>query len=90
MAQVHCQEKHGGDVGAGDDRVRKTLDHHPVDVQPPLGVEHLQEFGVRHPQGEMQEVVDHEGEDDEAADQDGARRVGRRQIVRYGVGRASI
>src|SRR5215212_2056645 len=68
MGQVQGEQKHGEDVKAGDDDALKAIDHHGIDVVP---VERIsfeeKEAGIRHPDGKMGEVVDDEGEDDEAA-----------------------
>ena len=80
VPEMQAEERHADDIEDGDDRVGETDDHHVVDVVAIFGVMQRFEVGVGEVDslgldGEVQEVIDDEGEDDQAADEHGSRGV---------------
>ncbi len=71
------QQKHGHDIEAGDEWIAEAEDDHSKDVMPPLGVIQRGEIPAGEVDrldvgGEMEQMEDDEGRDDEAAHEHGA------------------
>ena len=69
VAEVHCQQSDGKEVERGDERALETENEHRVHIVlrgefPAIGKEF--ESGVGRTKGVVEEVVDHEGNDDQA------------------------
>ena len=74
VAQMQGEQKHSEDIKAGDENILKAVDHHGIDV---VAVERIrleqQESGIGDADGEMREVIENEGENDQSAQRHGAR-----------------
>ena len=67
MVDVHAQTDHGDEVGHDDRRVGEPDEHHPVCVVGALGRRVGGELGVRHVRCVLEDVVDDEGQQQDAA-----------------------
>lgn len=91
MAQMKREQEHGKDVKARDERTLESVNHHRIDV---VMIERVEGEGVKagvgRANGEMEDVIDDEGEQNKSAQNHAARGEGGfDRVLAFVAGRSS-